>query len=185
MADMATRSFSAAARHGSSGVFGRIAGTSRNVRATLIGIVLVVGALIGLTLMRGERVAEWAPLDVVSSRDPLQELPIRIAGRDGVVRPAHTYDAVLDMSRISSLVVGVDLKALPHQAESCDVVLRDGSGGEMFRDGIAAHYFDDGRFMLRLFPQKFSAGDYLLEIEAESGGGESQVIAASWFQVII
>lgn len=181
---MTTRNFSETVRVRSPGVVGRIAGTSRNVRATLIGIVIVVGALVGLTIARGQRVAEWAPLDVVTSRDPLQELPIRVAGKDGVVRPASTHDALLDMKRIKSLVVGVDLDRIARgAAERHDAVLRNDEGEEIFRNEIPAHYFEDGRFMLRLFSPQFPAGFYWLEIEAAREGGVTQVVAASWFEV--
>jgi hypothetical protein len=181
---MATRHFSETARGWSPGIVGRVAGTSRNVRATLVGIVIVVGVLVALTVARGRRVAEWAPLDVVSSRDPLQELPIRNAGRDGVVHPAHTYDAVLDLSRISSLVVGVDLDRIRREADRYDAVIRNEGGDEMFREPIAPGYFEDGRFMLRLFTRRFPAGVYWLEIEAAGQGEESRVVAASWFEVV-
>jgi hypothetical protein len=181
---MATRHFSEATRGRPPGIVGRIAGTSRNVRATLIGIVLVVVVLVGITINRGQRVAEWAPVNVVTSRDPLQELPIRIAGADGVVRPAHTYDAVLDLSRIAHLVVGVDLDRLPRSSGHHDVVLRNQQGVEIFREPIAAHYYDDGRFMLRLFSRRFPAGVYWLEIEAADEGASSRVIASSWFEVL-
>jgi hypothetical protein len=181
---MATRSFSESVRVRSPGVVGRIAGTSRNVRATLLGIVLVVAALVILTVVRGQRVAEWASLDVVSSHDPLQELPIRIAGKDGVVRPARTHDAVLDMKRISTLVVGVDLKRVRPSPDGNAVVIRNNKGEERFRDRIDAHYFTDGRFMLRLFARQFPEGVYWLEIEGLSAGGDAQVVAASWFEVL-
>lgn len=180
---MATRSFSESIRVRSPGVVGRIAGTSRNVRATLIGIVIVVGGLVGLTIARGQRVAEWAPLDVVSSRDPLQELPIRLAGRDGVVRPASTHDALLDMKRISSLVVGVDLDRIPAESGPYVVVLRNDAGDERFRKEIPPEYFEDGRFMLRLFARRFPAGVYWLEIETGGNAADARVIAASWFEV--
>lgn len=169
---------------GSRGVMGRIADTSRNVRATLFGIVIVVGVLVALLVTRSQRVAEWAPLDVVSSREPLQELPIRIAAEGDVVRPAHTHDAVLDLSRIPNLVVGVDLDPISREPERHDLVLRDEDGVELFRDQIAAHYFDDGRLMLRLFARRLPAGDYWLEIEATGAGPDARVIAASWFEVL-
>jgi hypothetical protein len=181
---MTTRHFVETARVRSPGVVGRIAGTSRNVRATLIGILIVVGALIALSVVRAQRVAEWAPLDVVSSRDPLQELPIRTAGKDGVVRPANTYDAVLDMSRISHLVVGVDLDRIARDSAPHDAVLRNEDGKELFREEIAAHYFEDGRFMLRLFARRFPAGVYWLEVEVANDSGDSRVVAASWFEVL-
>lgn len=182
---MTTRNFSEAVRVRSPGVVGRIAGTSRNVRATLIGIVVVVGALVVLSVVRGQRVAQWAPLDVVATRDPLQELPIRLAGKDGVVRPASTHDAVLDMKRISHLVVGVDIHRLPAGATHHEVVVRNEKGDERFRSEIPQRYFDDGRFMLRLFSRQFPAGVYWLEVEAGSGeGSDSRVVAASWFEVL-
>jgi hypothetical protein len=179
---MATRSFSESARVRSQGVYGRLAGTSRNVRATLLGILLVVAALVILTMVRNQRVAEWAPLDVVSSRDPLQELPIRVAAKGGVVRPARTYDAVLDMKRISTLVVGVDLDRIVPAPGGNAVAIRNEKGEERFRDVIAAHYFNDGRFMLRLFARQFPAGAYWLEIE--SVGDDGRVVASSWFEVL-
>jgi hypothetical protein len=182
---MTTRSFSESARVRSPGVYGRIAGTSRNVRATLLGILLVVAALVILTVARSHRVAQWAPLDVVSSRDPLQELPIRIAGRDGVVRPASTHDAVLDMKRISTLVVGVDLKRIQPAPGGNAVVIRNEKGEERFRGMIASQYFTDGRFMLRLFARQFPAGVYWLEIEGmDDSGNDARVVAASWFEVL-
>lgn len=177
---MTTRNFSEAGR--SPGVIGRIAGSSRNVRATLLGIVLVVGVLVAFSVARSRRVAEWAPLEVVDSRDPLQELPIRIADGEGVVRPAHTYDAVLDMSRISNLVIGVDLDRVTRGPGRHDAVLRDEGGTELFRGEIEEHYFRDGRFMLRLFAGRFPAGVYWLEIEAVNE--DARVIAASWFEVL-
>lgn len=181
---MTTRNFSEAVRGRSPGVVGRIAGASRNVRATLIGIVVVVGGLVALSVAKGQRVADWAPLDVVSGRDPLQELPIRLAGKDGVVRPASTHDAVLDLKRISHLVVGVDLHRLPAGATHHEVVIRNEKGDERFRAAIPQHYFDDGRFMLRLYSHKFPAGVYWLEVEASGADpSDARVVAASWFQV--
>ncbi len=177
-----------ATRHSLDGGRGHSLGIVRagsgNVRATLIAIALVVVGLVVMTVVRGQRVAAWAPVDVVSSRDPLQELPIRTASEDGVVRPANTYDAVVDMSRLSSLVVGVDLDFIPKGATRYDAVIRDDRGAEIFRDAIGDEYFADGRFMLRLFARRFHKGEYLLEIEAGDGGKKTRVVTASWFQVI-
>ncbi|HEX5131513.1 MAG TPA: hypothetical protein VFX92_03385 [Candidatus Krumholzibacteria bacterium] len=181
---MTSRNFSDAARGRPLGISGNFLGGSHAVRLSLAAIAAVVAGLVTASVIRSQRVAVWAPLDVVSTRDPLQELPIRIAGDDGVVRPAHTYDAVLDMSRLSSLVIGVDLDVIPKGSAHYDAVIRDPAGTEVFRDGIDGAYFADGRFMLRLFSRRFHAGDYLLEIEASDASGNSQVVAASWFQVI-
>jgi hypothetical protein len=178
---MVARQFSGDARGRSL----RVRGGMTNPRVTLVFVALILGALAIMTIVRGQRVAAWAPLDVVSSRDPLQELPIRTAGNDGVVRPAHTYDAVLDMTRLSSLVVGVDLDVIPRGSPHYDAVIRDSSGSEIFRDGISPRYFSDGRFMLRLYSRRLHAGDYLLEIEAGEGdSAEARVVGASWFQVL-
>jgi len=165
------------------GLIGRISGGGGFVRTAVSGIVLLAVALTVTIAVRGRRVAEWAPIDVISSQDPLQELPVRLAGRNGVVPPARTHDAVLDMSRIRSLVIGVDLNRIPTGSGS-QVVIRNQDGQERFRSAIPAHYFEDGRFMLRLFSGRFPAGVYWLEIEAATAGEDSRVVAASWFEVL-
>lgn len=129
------------------------------------------------------RVAQWASVDVVDSRDPLQDLPIRLANSEGDVPPAPTYDALLDLKSIDYLVVGVDLDYLPRRDTRREVVLRTSEGVEKFRDQVPESYFTDGRFMLRLFSRHFPSGDYMLEIEGAEDAGEKRVVAASWFQV--
>jgi hypothetical protein len=136
------------------------------------------------SVIRARRVAAWAPIDVVSSRDPLQELPIRRATRDGTVRPAQTYDAVLDLKSIDELVVGVDLDRIAKSASGHEAVIRTQDGVERFREAIPSDYFSEGRFMLRLFARRFPPGDYFLEIEVPDATGEARVVAASWFQVV-
>src|SRR5262245_12414206 len=87
----------------------RVPGGRRNVTIGLAVLGAIVLVLVGLEIASARRVAQWAPVDVVDSRDPLQDLPIRLAASDGMVRPAQTYDAVLDLKGIDHLVVGVDL----------------------------------------------------------------------------
>lgn len=155
-----------------------------NARVLLVAAGVVVVALVVAGVMRGQRAAEWAPIDVVDSRDPLQELPIRVADEEGVVRPAATYDAVLDLSSIDELVLGVDLDFVPRGAGAYQAVLRDAEDREHFRGVIDGAYFDEGRFMLRLFSRRFDAADYRLEIEADDARGDMRVVAASWFQIL-
>ncbi len=159
-----------------------VPGGRRNVRIGLAALGVVVGVLVALQVVAMSRVAQWAPVDVVDSRDPLQDLPIRLGDSDGVVRPAQTYDAVLDMRSINHLVIGVDLDYLPRRDSKREVVIRNGDGVEKFRSAVPDSYFTEGRFMLRLFSRHFDSGDYTLEIEAPEDG-ENRVVAASWFQV--
>ncbi len=161
----------------------RVPGGSRNVKIGLAVLAGVVLALIITQIASSQRVAQWASVDVVSSRDPLQDLPIRLASSDGTVRPAQTYDAVFDLKSIDQLVVGVDLDYLPRPGTKREVVIRSGDGVEKFRDEVPDSYFTEGRFMLRLFSRQFPAGDYTLEIEAPEESGEQRVVASSWFQV--
>ncbi len=161
----------------------RVPGGSRNVKIGLAALAGVVLALIVAQIVMSQRVAQWASLDVVDSRDPLQDLPIRLASSDGTVRPAQTYDAILDLKSISQLVVGVDLDYLPRRDTKRQVVIRGGDGVEKFRDDVPQSYFTEGRFMLRLFARQFPSGDYMLEIEAIEDTGDAHVAAASWFQV--
>ena len=161
----------------------RVPGGRRNARIALFAIAGGLVALVTVQIVSSRRVAQWAPVEVVTSREPLQDLPIRLASADGAVRPAHTYDAVIDLKGIDHLVVGVDLDYLPRQGTHRDVVIRAGDGAEKFRAAVPESYFTEGRFMLRLFSRHFSSGDYMLEIEALEESGERHVVAASWFQV--
>lgn len=161
----------------------RVPGGRRNARIVLVAFAVVLVGLVVLEIVTARRVAQWAPVDVVASRDPLQELPIRLASADGSVRPAQTYDAVFDLKSIDHLVVGVDLDYLPRQGTNRDVVIRAADGTEMYRDAMPESYFTEGRFMLRLFSRHFPSGDYTLEIEGLESSGETRVVAASWFQI--
>ncbi len=164
-------------------VVSRIPGGTKNARLAAVALVVVVAVIVGVTATRGHRVAAWAPVSVVLSHDPLQELPIRVAGKNGIVRPARTHDAILDLKSISSLVVGVNLRTLPKGAERYEAVIRNEAGQERFRSTIAPEYFKEGRFMLRLYSRRFAHGDYRLEIEAVRGETDKRVVAVSWFQV--
>lgn len=161
----------------------RVPGGRRNVQVGLAVLGAVVLTLIVLQIVSMSRVAQWASVDVVDSRDPLQDLPIRLANSEGVVPPAQTYDAVLDLKSIDYLVVGVDLDYLPRRDTRREVVLRTSEGVEKFRDAVPESYFTEGRFMLRLYSRHFPLGDYMLEIEGAGDAGEKRVVAASWFQV--
>ena len=160
----------------------RVPGGRRNVTIGLAVLGAIVATLIVMGIVSARRVAEWAPVNVVDSRDPLQDLPIRLAGADGSLRPAQTYDAVLDLKGIDHLVVGVDLDYLPRQDTQREVVIRAANGKEKFRDNVPPSYFTEGRFMLRLFSRHFPSGDYTLDIEAPGDVGEAHVVASSWFQ---
>lgn len=161
----------------------RVPGGAKYVRIAAAALIVVLIGLIAVGVARSRRYAAWAPIDVVESRDPLQDLPVRVAGSDGTVAPARTYDAILDLSSIESIVVGVDLDYIPGGAARYEVTVEAEDGAERFRDRIAPHYFKEGRFMLRLFSHRFQPGDYLLEIMAYDTEGNGRVVGASWFQI--
>jgi hypothetical protein len=162
----------------------RVPGGRRYAGFAGAALAILILAVVASGVLSGRRVAAWAPIDVIESRVPLQELPVRIAEGNEPVPPARSYDAMLDLSSISALVVGVDLDYIPRGAARYEAVIRNESGVERFRDAIAEEYLAGGRFMLRLFARGFPAGDYSLEIEAfASEDGPGRVIAAAWFQV--
>ena len=177
--------------HGASGgrgpVFGDLAARvpgGRHIKLIAAVAAGLVVALIIFGVMRGQRVAEFAPLSVIDSREPLQELPIRVAQGKEPVEPAHTYDAVLDVSSLNALVLGVDLDYVPKGLPRYDAVIRSSNGSEKFRGRILDNYFSEGRCMLRLFAKRFPAGDYTLDIEGfDAGVTDGRVVASSWFQV--
>jgi hypothetical protein len=163
----------------------RVPGGRRHVRLAAGILLLVIAALVAIGVARTRRVAAWAPVSVIASRDPLQDLPIRVAASGEAVEPAHTYDAVLDLSSIDAIVVGVDLDYVAKGVPRYDTVIRSADGSERFRDRIKEEYFADGRFMLRLFARGFPAGDYTLDIEGfDEGATDGRIVASSWFQVL-
>jgi hypothetical protein len=177
--------------HGASGgrspVFGNATRRIPGGRHIKFGAAVAVGlviALVVISILHGKRVAEWAPDSVVNSTEPLQELPVRVAQGGQPVEPAHTYDAVLDVSSIKALVVGVDLDYVTKGLPRYDAVIRTADGTELFRGRILEHYFQEGRFMLRLFAKRFPAGDYTLDVEGfDPGARDGRIVASSWFQV--
>jgi hypothetical protein len=161
----------------------RVRGARAWVQALAFVAVVAIVALVAAGIGHGHRFAVWAPIDVIASHDPLQELPIRLARGGGALPPARSYDASLDLSSIKSLVVGVDLHRIPKGASRYEVAIHSDDGKERFRDAIPPRYFEEGRFMLRLYSARLHPGDYLLEIESFEGAGDGRVVAASWFQV--
>lgn len=177
--------------HGASGgrspVFGDMLKRIPGGRHIKFGAAIAAGlviALIVVSVMHGHRVAEWAPVSVINSHEPLQELPVRVAQGGEPVEPAHTYDAVVDVASIKALVVGVDLDYVTKGLPRYDAVIRSSDGSELFRGRILDKYFQEGRFMLRLFAKRFPAGDYTLDIEGfDPGSRDGRIVASSWFQV--
>jgi hypothetical protein len=162
----------------------RVPGGRRYVRLAGI-LLLLIAALVVIGVVRSRRVAVWAPVSVIASREPLQELPVRVAVPGEAVEPAHTYDAVLDLSSINSIVVGVDLDYIVKGIPRYDAVIRSADGSERFRSRIKQEYFADGRFMLRLFAPRFPAGDYTLDVEGfDEGATDGRIVASSWFQIL-
>jgi hypothetical protein len=146
------------------------------VATTLVTAAVAVTVAVVYTsrTVTGGPAAQWAPLDVLSGRTPVQELPIRLTTRGG--GGGAEPDAALDMRRIDHLVIAVDLDRVAAGADQYQVVITDDQPVEIFRDTIAQKYFDDGRFFLDLRSRRFSAGAYVLQIEAHHG--ERTAIAA-------
>jgi len=163
----------------------RTPGGRRNAGLGVGILVFVVVGLVIMGVMRARHVAEFAPDSVVNSREPLQELPIRVASGSEAVEPAHTYDAIIDVSSIDAIVVGVDLDYVLKGMSHYEVVIRTQDGHERFRQRIPERAFQEGRLMLRLFSKRFARGDYVLDIEGfNEGASDGRIIASSWFQLL-
>jgi hypothetical protein len=167
------------------GLVHQVPGARTYLRLVVSIFVIMIVVLVGFGIARSRRVAEFAPVTVVDSREPLQELPIRAAQNGDAVEPAHTYDAMLDLSNLDTIVLGVDLDYVLKGLPRYDAVIRNTDGKERFRGRIKEDCFKEGRFMLRLLPRRFPAGDYTLDIEGfDDGSAEGRIIASSWFQIL-
>lgn len=156
-----------------------IAGSAVVVAAAII----VAGQLIA-EKKEASPVAGWAPLSVIESNAPLQELLIRRMRR-GTIPPARGVDVTLDFRGISKLVIAVDLDFVGKRASSYEVVVRNPEGKSVYQEMIPQVYLDDGRAFLRLIPRLFDEGQiYALEVVAHYDDGARRVLAESAFDVV-
>jgi hypothetical protein len=129
-------------------------------------------------------VAGWAPLDVIETRAPLQEVLVRKIRRGRIPRATGT-DVTLDFRGIKELVIAVDLDFIEQKSSRHEVVVRDPEGAVAFHEEIPQFYLDDGRFFLRLVPKQFEMERlYELDLVAHHADGSLLVIAESVFDVL-
>ena len=83
----------------------------------------------------------------------------------------------VDLTRVGSLVMAIDLDRVRGRAIYYDMVLLDFIGDEIFRDEIGEEYFDEGRFLLRIKSKHFQSGEYTIEIEGSDQSGIVSVLA--------
>jgi hypothetical protein len=150
--------------------------------------VLLIAAGITFAILRtgGQKpspVAGWAPLDVIETRVPLQEVLVRRI-RNGRIPKARRPDVTLDFQGVDELVIAVDLDFIDRRASSYEVILWDPQGDSVFREEIPQVYLDDGRFFLKLVPKLFQPDlMYTLELVAIRHNGAQHVVAESLFDV--
>jgi hypothetical protein len=158
--------------------------------AIILGsVVVVVAAAIVVASRTTEHkepspVAGWAPLNVIESNVPLQELLIRKMRR-GKIRPANGVDVTLNFRGIRKLVIAVDLDFVGTKASLHEVIVRNPEGKSVYQEAIPQVYLDDGRAFLRLIPKLFEEGQtYTLEVVAHHNDGTPKVLAESAFDVL-
>jgi hypothetical protein len=151
-------------------------------------VVVVAAAIVIPSLMKENKqpspVAGWAPLNVIETNVPLQELLIRKMRR-GKIPPANGVDVTLNFRGIRKLVIAVDLDFVGKKASSHEVIVRNQEGDSVYREAIPQVYLDDGRAFLRLIPKLFEEGQtYTLEVLAHYDNGTLRILAQSAFDVL-
>jgi hypothetical protein len=144
-----------------------------------LGVALVTGVAIFISHLSGPlEVADRATSEVIDSSTPVQEIAVARARRSG--QPPHTE---VDLTRVGSLVMAIDLDRVRSRAIYYDMVLLDFTGDEIFRDEIGEEYFDEGRFLLRIKSKHFQSGGYTIEIEGTDQSGIVSVLARGTIDV--
>jgi hypothetical protein len=151
-------------------------------------IVLTAAALVYALVFAGGKdvspVAGWAPLDVIETRVPLQEVLIRKM-RNGRIARARGTDVTLDFRGVDKLVIAVDLDFIKGKQLPYELIVRDPDGTGVFQEQIPQEYLDDGRFFLRLIPKQFELDQtYKLELISHRADGSNRVVAESVFDVL-
>jgi hypothetical protein len=153
--------------------------------AAIAGAGIVIGLVVLFSMMNKagvvgpSPVAEWETSEVFSTATPVQEVAISVLRR-GKSRPVSTD---LDLRRIGSIVVAIDLDQIDGLARTYDAVIADPDGNEIFRDEISTACFMDGRLLLRLSARHFKTGEYRFIIDSTDQGGIARVIARGTFNV--
>jgi hypothetical protein len=163
---------------------------ARPRNAIIVGSAALVlsAAIIAAVVFSGgeqERLnAGWEPLDVITTRAPLQEVMIRQIRR-GSIPAASGPDVTLDFRGVDRLVIAVDLDFIREKSSPHELIVRNPDGLNVFQEPIPQVYLDDGRFFLRLVPKQFDTGEmYKLELITHRADQSSYVIAESVFDII-
>ncbi len=152
-------------------------------------IVIIVAVATAVYLVRRppahpNPVAGWATADVIKTRTPLQEIPLRKL-RKGWIPPADGTDADLNFRGIKELVVAGDLDFLSKKSGRHDLVVRDAQNVAVFGEAIPEMYIKDGRFFLRLVPRQFTENQiYTLSVIANEGGEKTTTVGECVFRVL-
>jgi len=150
-------------------------------------VVLVAAGIVFAVLRTDGKdpspVAGWAPLDVIQTNVPLQEVLVRKI-RNGRIPKRNGPDVTLDFRGIDKLVIAVDLDFIDRRVPSYDVTVWNPQGESVFQEEIPQVYLDDGRFFLGLIPKLFEQElTYTLELIAHHENGARRVVAESVFDV--
>jgi hypothetical protein len=150
----------------------------------VVAAVVLSLVLFGPATKEASPVSGWAPLDVIETRTPLQEVLIRTTS-GGRIPAADGTDVTLDFRGIKTLVIAVDLDFIKGKTEPHEVVVHNPEGQVVFQEAVPQIYLDDGRFFLRLIPRVFETDQtYKLELRAGGDAGESLLVAESVFDVL-
>jgi len=145
--------------------------------AVLGGAILVAVLLITLIVNIWPRSpAEFVDDSAIDAGLPVQEVLVRRASGTA----PHTD---LDLTRIRSLVIAVDLDYVRNRATYFQAVILDFTGDEVFRGDIGETALSDGRFLLELDRRRFPSGEYTLEIEGSDQSGIVSVLSRGTFRV--
>jgi hypothetical protein len=171
-------------------VNGVLASLARPRNAIIAGsvLILIAAAIITAVLFSGNEterlVAGWEPLDVVTTRVPLQEVLMRHMYRGRIPKASGT-DVTLDFRGVDRLVIAVDLDFIKGKTSLHEVIVRNPAGLNVYQEPIPQEYLDDGRFFLRLVPGQFEENkNYRLEIVTYRADESMMVVAESVFDVV-
>jgi hypothetical protein len=130
-------------------------------------------------------VAGWATSDVIGTRTPLQEIPLRRIRKGTIAALNGVTDVDLDFRGIKELVIAVDLDFLSGTASSYHLVVKDKEEVAVFHEQIPEAYVSDGRIFLRLIPKQFTVDNlYTLELVAHENDGNEILVGECVFRAL-
>jgi len=151
--------------------------------AVVLGVAafFVPSMLVSTGVVQGRLPARIASADVFATATPLQEIPVTRGSRT-----SSGNDAMVNVGGLDEIVVVFDLDFLNggDDLATYEAALYNFADQKVWHGRVPDDQIHDGRLLLRLSPGYLDAGNYRMELIAETENETERVVARSSFEIL-